>query len=69
MHTAFPDLRYDIEDIITEGDKAATFVTFSGTHTGPLRDLAQIGRQVSVEQDALVSADPGRGGGDLVGEG
>jgi steroid delta-isomerase-like uncharacterized protein len=50
MHTAIPDLRYDTEDIIAEGDKVATFVTFSGTHTGPLRDLAPTGRQVSVEQ-------------------
>jgi predicted ester cyclase len=50
MHTAFPDLRYDIEDIITEGDKVATFVTFSGTHTGPLGDLDPTGRQVSVKQ-------------------
>ncbi len=45
-----PGLRYDTEDIIAEGDKVATFVTFSGTHTGPLRDLAPTGRQVSVEQ-------------------
>jgi steroid delta-isomerase-like uncharacterized protein len=48
MHTAFPDLCIDIEDIITEGDKVATFVTFSGVHTGSLRDLAPTGRQVSV---------------------
>ncbi len=50
LHTAFPDLRYDIEDIIAEGDKVATFVTFSGTHAGPLRDLAPTGKQVSVKQ-------------------
>jgi steroid delta-isomerase-like uncharacterized protein len=50
MHTAIPDLRFDTEDIIAEGDRVATFVTLSGTHTGPLRDLAATGRQVSVEQ-------------------
>ncbi len=50
LHTAFPDLRYDIEDIIAEGDKVATFVTFSATHAGPLRDLAPTGKQVSVKQ-------------------
>jgi steroid delta-isomerase-like uncharacterized protein len=49
LHTAFPDLRFDVEDIIAEGDEVATFVTFSGTHTGPLRDLAPSGRQVSVK--------------------
>jgi steroid delta-isomerase-like uncharacterized protein len=50
MHTAIPDLFYDTEDIIAERDNVATFVTFSGTHTGPLRDLAPTGRHVSVEQ-------------------
>ena len=50
LHTAMPDLRMTIEDIIAEGDKVAAFVTFSGTHTGPLRDLDPSGRQVSVEQ-------------------
>jgi steroid delta-isomerase-like uncharacterized protein len=50
MHTAIPDLRYDTEEIIAEGDKVVTLVTFSGTHTGPLRDLDPSGRPVSVEQ-------------------
>ena len=49
LHTAMPDLRTDIENIIAEGDEVAAFVTFSGTHTGPLRDLAASGRQVSVK--------------------
>ncbi len=48
MHIAIPDLRYDIEDISSKGDKVATFVTFSGANTDPLRDLAPSGRQVSV---------------------
>jgi len=49
LHTAMPDLRMNIEDIIAEGDKVAAFVTLSGTHTGPLRDLDPSGRQVSVK--------------------
>ena len=49
LHTAMPDLRNDIENIIAEGDEVATFVTFSGAHIGPLRDLAATGRQVSVK--------------------
>ena len=49
LHTAMPDLRMDIEDIIAEADKVAAFVTLSGTHTGPLRDLDPSGREVSVK--------------------
>ena len=49
MHNAFPDLHTDVENMIAEGDEVATFVTLSGTHTGPLRDLAPTGKQVSVK--------------------
>ena len=30
--TAFPDLNVTVEDVIAEGDKAVTRVTFRGTH-------------------------------------
>src|SRR5215203_116123 len=49
MHTAFPNLHMDIENMIAEGDEVASFVTLSGTHTGPLRDLAPTRKQVSVK--------------------
>jgi predicted ester cyclase len=49
LHTAMPDLWTTIENIIAEGDEVATFVTFSGTHTGLLRDLTPTGRQVLVK--------------------
>jgi len=49
LYTAIPDLHNDIENMIAEGDEVATFVTLSGTHTGPLRDLAPSGKQVSVK--------------------
>ena len=49
LHTAMPDLRTDIENIIAEGDEVAAFVTVSGTHTGPLHDITPTGGQVSVK--------------------
>jgi len=49
LHTAFPNLHMDIENMIAEGDEVASFVTLSGTHTGPLRDLAPTRKQVSVK--------------------
>jgi predicted ester cyclase len=35
IRTAFPDLRYTIDDVIAEGDRALVRVTMAGTQTGP----------------------------------
>ena len=34
MHTAFPDFRMNVEDMIAEGDKVVARVRLSGTHQG-----------------------------------
>ncbi len=49
VHTASPDGRHDIEDMIAEGDKVAARVTVSGTHTGEIRGIPPTGRRFSVE--------------------
>jgi steroid delta-isomerase-like uncharacterized protein len=36
LKAAFPDLRVDVEDLITEGDRVAARVMVRGTHLGPL---------------------------------
>jgi len=36
LHTAFPDLRVEIEDIVAEGDRVAVRARWTGTHRGPL---------------------------------
>lgn len=36
LHTAFPDLRIKIEDIVAEGDRVAVRVRWTGTHRGLL---------------------------------
>ena len=36
LHTAFPDLRVKIEDMVAEGDRVAVRASWSGTHRGPL---------------------------------
>ena len=45
---AFPDLRFDIEQMIAEGDTVATRCTMRGTHTGAWLGVAPTGRQVTV---------------------
>lgn len=34
LHTAFPDRKYHLEDLIVEGDKVVCRLTVSGTHQG-----------------------------------
>jgi steroid delta-isomerase-like uncharacterized protein len=47
---AFPDIRHDVTETVTEGDKIATELTVTGTHTGAFRtpsgDIPPTGRTV-----------------------
>jgi steroid delta-isomerase-like uncharacterized protein len=47
-HSAFPDLRVPIEDLIAEGDRVVTRWTARGTHQGELMGNAPTGNQASV---------------------
>ena len=47
--TAFPDLRFTIEDLISEGDKLVISWTVSGTHKGDLRGTPPTNKKMSVE--------------------
>ena len=46
LRTAFPDLRFTIEKLVTEGDTVAGRLTTSGTHQGPLMGIPPTGRSV-----------------------
>ena len=45
FRTAFPDLRFTIEDQVSEGDKVVIRYTVQGTHQGPLMGIAATGKQ------------------------
>jgi steroid delta-isomerase-like uncharacterized protein len=47
FHSAFPDLRIQIEDLIAEGDKVVARVTARGTHQGEFMGIAPTGKPVS----------------------
>jgi steroid delta-isomerase-like uncharacterized protein len=46
LRTAFPDLRFEIDNLISDGDQAAVRWTASGTHLGPFADVPPTGRRV-----------------------
>ncbi len=46
LRTAFPDLRFEIDDLISDEDRVALRWTASGTHLGPFEDLQPTGRNV-----------------------
>ncbi len=48
VHTAFPDARIEVEDMIAEGDKVSARVVMSGTHQGKFEGIAPTGKQVQV---------------------
>jgi steroid delta-isomerase-like uncharacterized protein len=45
---AFPDGRWEVADIIADGDLVAVRTPFSGTHLGAIRGLPATGRRVAI---------------------
>jgi len=46
---AFPDLRFDAEDLIASGDRVAARVRCTGTHDGDFMGMPATGRSVAVQ--------------------
>jgi len=56
--TAFPDLKFVMEDQVVQGDKVAHRWTATGTHTGPLGPVPATGKKVKIDgfvMDRLVN--------------
>jgi steroid delta-isomerase-like uncharacterized protein len=48
MHTAHPDLRFTIEDLLAEGDRVVIRWTLHGTNTGPMFGRPPTGQPVEL---------------------
>ncbi len=48
VRSAFPDIHVTIDDVITEGDKAAFLATWRGTHQGEFRGISPTGESIVV---------------------
>ncbi|MCO5191495.1 MAG: ester cyclase, partial [Anaerolineae bacterium] len=46
MLAAFPDLRFEVEDMIAEGDKVVTRYTLIATHRGEFMGIPATGKPV-----------------------
>jgi steroid delta-isomerase-like uncharacterized protein len=46
--TAFPDGKLTIEDLIVEGDKVVSRISYRGTHTGDMMGIPATGKPVTV---------------------
>lgn len=49
FESAFPDFRYEIEDVIAEGEKVVVRDVFRGTHQGNFMGIPATGKQVAME--------------------
>jgi steroid delta-isomerase-like uncharacterized protein len=49
MRAAFPDMRWDAQDILVDGDKAVARVQFTGTNDGEFMGMPATGKSVSVQ--------------------
>ncbi|NIS82577.1 MAG: ester cyclase, partial [Anaerolineales bacterium] len=47
--TGYPDLHFEIEDQLAEGDKVVTRSTLTGTHRGEWVGIPPTGKRVSIE--------------------
>lgn len=50
LKRAFPDMKYDIQEVIAEGDKVAVVDTFSGTMKGEMSGMQPTGKRMSVPE-------------------
>ena len=47
LRSAFPDLRYTLDDLVAEGDAVAVRWHWTGTHKGPFRAFPPTGKAVT----------------------
>ena len=62
LKTAFPDLKFDVQNVTAKGNQATVQAIWSGTNTGPLNlpmpgmpSIPPTGKQVSVKDTYIVT--------------
>lgn len=57
---AFPDLRFDVEEQVAEGDRVVTRWTSTGTHRGQLMGIPPTGNRVTITGITMERFENGR---------
>ena len=60
IRSAVPDARYEVDDVIAEGDRVVVRWRMVGTHEGVFRDIAPTGRQIVLKGIAIYRVAGGR---------
>ena len=57
---SFPDLHFEVHDVLVDGDRAAVNLTFTGTQTGTWKDLPPSGRRAQAQEMMFFRFEDGR---------
>lgn len=64
LNTAFPDLKFDVQNVTVKGNQATVQAVWSGTNNGPLnmpfpgmQNIPPTGKQVSVKDTYIVTVE------------
>ena len=54
MRSAFPDLKFNVEFMMADGDKVAAYITMSGTHKGEFMGMPASGKKFTTKAIDIV---------------
>jgi len=57
---AFPDFRYEVADVVAEGDRVAVRDVFRGTHEGDFMGIPATGNRVAIQAIHIYRLEGGR---------
>jgi steroid delta-isomerase-like uncharacterized protein len=60
FHTGFPDMRWEIEDLIANDDRVAARITLHGTHLGRFHGIDATGRVVRMQEMCIWRVENGK---------
>jgi steroid delta-isomerase-like uncharacterized protein len=60
IRAALPDARYEVDDLIAEGDKVVVRWRLLGTHKGDFRGIAATGREIALKGIAIYRVENGK---------
>ena len=60
VHSAFPDVNFDIRDLVASGDKVAPRWVITGTQVGPFAGFPPTGRRIEIDGCVMFHMENGR---------